>query len=50
MKTCCARRDVAGRAFDLDRVGTQDDGDVQAIFQQAQVFVAGTKQGFDVWG
>ena len=24
------------------------DGDVQTIFQQAQVFVAGAKQGFDI--
>ena len=40
--------DVAGRAGDLDGVGAQVDGDIQTIFQQAQVFVAGTKQGFDI--
>ena len=41
-------RDIAGRPDDLNGIGLQGDGDVQTIFQQAQVFVAGAKQGFDI--
>ena len=40
--------DIAGRSVDLDGVCAQVDGDVQAVFEQAQVFVAGAKQGFDI--
>ena len=40
--------DVRRRAGNFDRIGAQVDGHVQTIFQQAQVFVAGTKQGFDI--
>ena len=41
---------VARRSLNLDGIGPQGDGDIQAIFQQAQVFVSGAKQGFDIRG
>ena len=34
---------IAGCSCDLDGIGLHGDGDVQAIFQQAQVFVAGAE-------
>ena len=41
--------DVGGCSGNLDGIGPQVDGHVQTIFQQAQVFVSGSKQGFDIW-
>ena len=41
-------RDVARRAFNLDRIGLQVDGYAESILHQVQVFIAGAKQGFDL--
>ena len=41
-------RHFGGRAMDLNGIGFQIDGDVQAVFQQMQIFVVRAKQGFDI--
>ncbi len=41
--------DVGGCSDNLNGIGPQVDGHVQTVFQQAQVFVSGSKQGFDIW-
>src|SRR6185369_2736591 len=35
-------------AFQVNGVGTQVDGDVQAVFQDMQVFIPGAEQGLDI--
>ena len=41
-------RHFGGRAMDLNGIGFQVYGDVQAVFQQMQIFVVRAKQGFDI--
>ena len=39
---------VAGRAFEFDGIRPQVDGDVEAVFEQAHIFVPRSKQRLDV--
>ena len=39
---------IAGCALELYRVRAQVNGDVQAVFEQAEIFVSCAEQGFDV--
>src|SRR5215469_13479049 len=47
-KNLLSARNVSVATFDFDGVGAHGDRDVEAVFEQSQVFVAGSKQGFDV--
>ena len=47
-KNLLGAANVDGSTDDFDGFGAQVDGDVQTIFQQAQVFVSGAKQGCDI--
>ena len=39
---------IAGAAFNLDGIRLQNDGDVQAVFQQTQILIAGAEECLDV--
>src|ERR1043165_2118301 len=40
---------IFGFAFQVNAIGAQVNGDIQAVFQHVQIFIAGAEQGFDVW-
>src|SRR5207244_3711057 len=42
--------DVLRRAIYADGIRIHVDGDVQAVFHDVQIFVAGAEQGLYVWG
>ena len=41
---------AVGFAGDVDGVGAEVDGDVELVFEEAEVFVVGPVEGFDAGG